>query len=105
MMKSQCPIVKSSAHTEATESGSRSGVATNAGAAGGGRRALRTAGGGRRALRTAGGGRLAAGGAGRGGRPGDDAVPGIAEDVELGVGEVLQEERADAGQMRGPGGR
>ena len=48
--------------------------------------------------------RLGAGRARRGGRAGDDAIPGVAEDVELVVGEVLQEERAHAGEVRGAGG-
>src|SRR3954452_22448471 len=55
----------------------------------------------RREARSRGG--LAAGRPGRGGRAGDDAVPGIAQGVELVVGEVLQEERAYAGEVCGAG--
>ena len=43
-------------------------------------------------------------GPGAGGRARDDAIPGVAEDLELVVGEVLQEERAHAGEVRGARG-
>src|SRR4029077_19656741 len=57
-----------------------------------------------RRRRSSGGIRSAAARAGRGGGAGDHSLPGVAEGVELGLGEVLEEQRADAGEVGSAGG-